>query len=163
VRAALLVLVLLAGAGAAAWLVLRPAEPPHAETEVTAERAPRAGATEAPAVPEVAGVVVPATEQRLPEDPEWHTAPLALPAGRGPLRGSELVAAVEAAGKVRFRGATEADLQALRATVFEHADRDAPQPHAAMMGWLKEAGFDVEVVWPELVVRRRTDEGWTER
>ena len=164
-RAALLFVLLLAGAGAVVWLVLRPSGPPPVEAEGAAERAPRADAArpEGPPVAAAEPAVVPTRGSDVPEDPDWIAAPLPLPEGRGPLRGAELIAAVEAAGKVRFRGATDADLQALRAAILDHADRDQPHPHAALMGWLKEAGFDVEVSWPDLVVRRRTDEVWTER
>ena len=84
-------------------------------------------------------------------------------AGQGPLKGGELVDAVEKAGPLRFRGATAADLAALRSVVFEDVDRGATAPYAAMMGWLKEAGFEVEVAYPTLTVRRRTDEEWSGR
>jgi hypothetical protein len=165
VRAALLVLVLLAGAGAVGWLVLKPAGAPAPDLETIPDRpgGDRTSAPEAVPVARAEPAVVPSRGGDVPEDPEWHTAPLPLPKGRGPLRGEELIAAVEAGGKVRFRGATDADLQALRAAVFDDADRDQPQPHAAMMGWLKEAGFEVELSWPDLVVRRRTDADGTGR
>src|SRR5262245_50830618 len=147
-------------AGALAWWVLARAQDDHVADGARTERGPareRAAADTPTAMPSLPRTEVVPNE---PEDPEWATKPLPLPEGQGPLKGSELIRAVEAGRKVRFKGATDADLEALRRAVFEDVDRAAPHPHAAMMGWLKEAGFEVEVAYPDLIVRRRTDDDW---
>ncbi len=156
-RLALLGVVLLVGAGAVAWLLLGGSGRPRGIEDAPERRdtRPPPPAPPARAPDDVARVPGPPPDIREPEDPEWITAPLPLPKGTGPLKGSELIAAVEAAGKVRFRGATPADLEALRVAVFEEAARDVEHPHAAMMGWLKDAGFEVEVAYPTLIVRRK--------
>jgi hypothetical protein len=151
----------LAAGALAWWLLARAQQEPYgyAREEVIPAR-PRSALDGPAAMPELPKTEVVPLE---PADPEWITKPLALPEGQGPLKGTELIRAVEAGRKLRFKGATEADLEALRRAVFEDVDRTAPQPYAAMMGWLKEAGFEVEVVYPDLVVRRRTDEDFTSR
>lgn len=152
-------LLLLAGGGA---LLLLPGGPPPSPPP-DAEPPPRAPARgaggrapPAPALPRP--LEAPPAPSTVPDDPEWHTRPLRLPAGDGPLRGRDLIAAVEAGGPLRVRGATPADLEALARTEFTDIDRAAPTPVAALLGWLKEAGFLVEAEYPVLVVRRRTDE-----
>jgi hypothetical protein len=160
-------LVLLAGVlvGALGWLVLGRGDGEDASSgaddrPLRRDEGRRDPAGAPPTTPPPPVEVRPAEP---PLDPAWITAPLPLPAGRGPLTGAELIRAVEAAGKVRIRGATDADLDALRRATFEEADRAGDWPHAAMMGWLKEAGFEAEASGPTLVVRRRTDEAWTDR
>jgi hypothetical protein len=151
-----------AAAALAWWLLVRTPAAPGSRTEgLERARSRDRSALEAP--PIEATLARPDARAVEPEDPEWITRPLALPAGSGSLKGTELIQAVETGGKVRFRGATQADLEALKRAVFEEVDRAAEHPHAAMMGWLKEAGFEVEVVYPNLIVRRRTDEDWTGR
>lgn len=158
-RALLFVLPL--AAGALAWfLVVRERERPRSGGDEPIGRTERKAST-----PNAGLSAKPAPESVPvePEPPGWIATRLVLPKGAGSLKGSELIAAVEAGGKVRLRGATEADLEALRRAVFEDVDRAVEQPYAAMMGWLKEAGFEVEVAYPTLTVRRRTDAGWTAR
>ena len=161
----LLVLLGLAAAGGGAWLLLGsdasescagPAEPLRHGPR---ERAPEPAPVVAPTA--VAANDLPPAQE--PDDPEWITRPLKLPPGKGALKGSDLIAAVEGAGKLRFRGKTDADLEALKKAVLDDVDRETEQPYAAMMGWLKEAGFEVDVSWPQLVVRRRTDEEFANR
>jgi hypothetical protein len=94
---------------------------------------------------------------------EWLTLLLELPREDGRLTGRELEEAVERGGRMRLVGATAADLDALRAVTLEIPGVTGPQPYAALVGWLKEAGFLVEADYPQLVVRRRTDDGAAER
>lgn len=155
-----------AGIAGAVWLLAAGVPPDAPGGPGEAPGPARAGGPRLPAPAPLApptapeGGLPPAQE---PDDPEWITRPLKLPAGKGALTGAELIAAVEGAGRLRFRGRTEADLAALRQVVFADVDRAAETPYAAMMGWLKEAGYEVEVSWPHLVVRRRSDEDFAGR
>ena len=149
-------------AGALVWWLLARANEPY-EHEYREEVIPK---RERSALDAPAGMpALPKTEvvPLEPEDPEWITRSLVLPEGQGPLKGSELIRAVESGRKVHFKGATEADLEALRRAVFEDVARTPAPPYSAMMGWLKDAGFEVEVAYPALIVRRRTDDDWTNR
>lgn len=107
--------------------------------------------------------VEPVPAEPGPSDPEWATRLLELPSGTGPLAARALIEAVERQGLFSVAGASDADLEALRRVTLPEVDRSVPQPYAALTGWLKEAGFSVELVGRTLVVRQRTDEGWTGR
>lgn len=159
--ASLWLLILPAAGGAGAWWLLTRTDPSVAPPAPAPLRspAPVPGRVEAPLTaarpPEEGAVQDPAP--RDPEDPSWPARNLPLPPGTGSLKGSELIAAIAAGGLVRLEGATPADLEALRAARFDDVDRDLAHPYAAALGWLKDAGFDVEVAYPVLVVRRRAE------
>jgi hypothetical protein len=147
-----------------AWVLLAPRQDPEtSESPATGPQAapPAVVAPEPRAAPPVEPAALPPEPE--PSDPEWITRLLELPAGEGPLSGGALITAVERGGELRFAGATDADLEALRQVQLPDVDRSVAQPYAAMVGWLKEAGLLVERVGSTLVVRRRTDTDSTER
>lgn len=132
-----------------------------ASPDGVAGRAGVPSATPPPAPPaQPAEPLAQSTEAEV-EPADWSARLVEVPPGAGPLSGSDLLAALGAAGSVRVRGASEAELEALRRTQFEVTERGTTVPHSAVLGWLKEAGFVVEVAYPTLIVRRRTDEGWS--
>jgi hypothetical protein len=96
--------------------------------------------------------------ERGPVDPGWMSQEFLVPAGDATLSGAELIQALEASGTWKVTEGEPGTLAALRQETFQAAQRGRREPYAAVMGWLKEAGYRLETAPGELRVMRLPDE-----
>jgi hypothetical protein len=157
---ALFALVAAAGLAGGLWWLTRSPEEPLPPDEAGA--AARDGEAEVGATgPETAERPEPTWDQIFDpsqhppkEDPLWRDRVLVLRPGRGPVRGRDLLEALEDAKILRPKEQDPADRKALEETFLDVLDRDREMRYVEIENALMVAGFEAHVRFPWILYRR---------